>query len=364
MTKLSKFFYLTLAMVLIIFLTTGCEMPRDGDENGDLGPVDELPPTLAPLSAESSSLSGEATPIPTVIQVESTATLATEENGQAAMDSAERPTTEPASLNSSEAEEAAAVSPETFTAPTVEASPAVEEQIVVDAAPEEEPIQEPVAANPPASETTGDYGYSSDTTYTVQPGDTLFSIAMRHGTTVQAIIYANDLVSDVIQVGQVLYIPADDGSYTPSPDYGPAPVPEGSYHIVAAGETLYRIALKYGTSVQAIAGFNGIPYPYVIYKGQQLMIPPSGPYTGPMPPPPTGGYNQPPIYESEPGYYAPDEESYSPPAYSDARTHTVAPGETLFSIAQRYGTTVEALFKANGLTNPDQIFVGQVLYLP
>jgi LysM repeat protein len=42
----------------------------------------------------------------------------------------------------------------------------------------------------------------------------------------------------------------------------------------------------------------------------------------------------------------------------------VAPGETLYSIATRYGTSSDALAAANGLSNPNQLFVGQVLYLP
>ncbi len=52
------------------------------------------------------------------------------------------------------------------------------------------------------------------------------------------------------------------------------------------------------------------------------------------------------------------------PAPGNSGTHTVAPGETLFSIATRYGTNSEALAAANGLSNPNQLFVGQVLYLP
>lgn len=45
-------------------------------------------------------------------------------------------------------------------------------------------------------------------------------------------------------------------------------------------------------------------------------------------------------------------------------SHTVAPGETLYSIASRYGLSAEAITAANGLANPNQIFVGQVLFLP
>jgi LysM repeat protein len=200
-------------------------------------------------------------------------------------------------------------------------------------------------------------------------------------------MYANGLTSDIIQVGQTLAIPAgDDGGYTP-PAYDPGYTPPandpgysgesgyGQEHVVAPGETLYRIALQYGVSVDAIAGANAIPYPYVIQVGQPLTIPAPDAYPGP-PPPPEGGY-----YQPDPGYYppSPDAAPYPPqqpnegyypapdnayPAPGGGNTHTVAPGETLFSIAQRYGLPANAIAQANGLVNPNQIFVGQVLYLP
>jgi len=44
--------------------------------------------------------------------------------------------------------------------------------------------------------------------------------------------------------------------------------------------------------------------------------------------------------------------------------HVVQPGETLYSIAIRYGTTVQAIINANGITNPDQIYQGQKLNVP
>lgn len=374
MAKLPKASYALVIVVLLVALT-GCELRRTPDEASDLPPVEELPPTLAPLGSDS----GEATAVPTVINVQPTATESGLGAGQAAENPAEpvAPTTQPVDLSASpetaavetgagEAEEAA-VSPETFTAPVAEST--TEESIIVDAATGDLPDGGPIAANPPASD-TGDYGAPAaygETSYTVQAGDTLFSIGLRYGVTPLAIMAANGLPSDVIQVGQVLVIPAEgDSSYYPPAGNYPAPAGSGTYHTVAPGETLFRIALTYGTSVDAIAGANGIPYPYLIQVGQQLVIPGPGDYSGPPPPPPAG-------YPTAPGYYPPEtDNSYYPPAPNpgvypapgSANTHTVAPGETLFSIAQRYGLSAEAIAAANGLVNPNQIYVGQVLYLP
>lgn len=53
-----------------------------------------------------------------------------------------------------------------------------------------------------------------------------------------------------------------------------------------------------------------------------------------------------------------------PPPPPAVRTYTVVAGDTLAEIANRFGTTVEALMAANGISDPDQIFEGQVLTIP
>jgi hypothetical protein len=80
--------------------------------------------------------------------------------------------------------------------------------------------------------------------------------------------------------------------------------------------------------------------------------------------PPVDGYYQQPGQ----GYTQPEQDGGYYPAPGNmpggAGTHTVAAGETLYSIARRYGVPAEAIAAANGLANPNQLFVGQVLYLP
>lgn len=388
MVKLPKPYYWLIGVGLMVALS-GCELRRDSNTVSDPGPVSELP-TLAPLGSESAELAAEATAIPTVINVQPTVTASPLEPGQAAADPNEpiAPTAEPPSIPTAPAvdtgqAEQATVETQTFTPPVAESAPT--EPIVVDATTAELPDGGPIAADPPASQTTGDYAPSTydDTTYTVQPGDTLFSIGLRYGTTAEAIAYSNGLTSDLIYVGQELTISSGDGSYYPPVAYAPTGPGNGDdlYHIVAPGETLFRIALNYGTSVDAIAGANGIPYPYIIQIGQRLLIPAYGTNPG-LPPPPAEGYYSPNpgyppqgpaegYYPPNPGYppQGPAEGYYPPPDNGDAmpgeaNTHTVAPGETLYSISVRYGVSAMVIAEANGLSNPNQIYVGQVLYLP
>ena len=158
--------------------------------------------------------------------------------------------------------------------------------------------------------------------YTVQWGDTLYSIARRYGTTVQAIAAANGITNpSLIRVGQVLCIP---GGTVPPP-----PPPTDCWYVVKAGDTLYRIALQYNTTIWYLASINGIPTNcFNIYVGQRLRVPCT------VTPPPTG------------------------------QCYVVQRGDTLYSLAIRWGTTVYAIMVKNGLSNPNYIYVGQVLCRP
>jgi LysM repeat protein len=105
---------------------------------------------------------------------------------------------------------------------------------------------------------------SGEQTHIVQPGENLFRIALHYGMTYHALAAANGIVNpDLIYVGQSLAI----SSEAPS-------VPTGERtHVVQPGENLFRIALKYGTTVEAIAVANGISNVHLIYSGQSLRIP-------------------------------------------------------------------------------------------
>jgi LysM repeat protein len=109
----------------------------------------------------------------------------------------------------------------------------------------------------------------ADPAHVVRRGDTLYSLARRYDTTVSAIARANGLRNpNWIYVGQRLVIPGTTSasSYSSS----------GSVHVVQRGENLYRIALQYGTTVQALASANNLSSTSLIYVGQRLAIPGRG----------------------------------------------------------------------------------------
>ncbi len=169
--------------------------------------------------------------------------------------------------------------------------------------------------------------------YTVRPGDNLTRIAYRYGTTVAAIMYANGLHSSVIYVGQVLLIPAGSSG---GGGGGGGGCPQT--YVVQPGDTLSGIARRFGVSTYELARCNGISNPSFIYVGQRLCIPSGSynPYPPPPPPPP-------------------------PPAGSCGQYYTVQRGNTMSGIARWCGTTVHNLMYLNGISNPNYIYVGQVL---
>lgn len=97
-------------------------------------------------------------------------------------------------------------------------------------------------------------------TYTVQSGDTLSSIAAKFGTNYQALASLNGISNpNLIYVGQVLRV---NGSASAS----------SVYYTVRAGDNLSAIASRYGTSYQSIASLNGLANPNLIFAGQTLKI--------------------------------------------------------------------------------------------
>jgi LysM repeat protein len=163
--------------------------------------------------------------------------------------------------------------------------------------------------------------------HVVQAGENLFRLAIRYGTTVEAIVTANNLADgDSITVGQQLIIP---GATSGSTSTGPAAT-TGCTYVVQHGDTLIGISLRYGVRLQDLLKVNGLYADKFIYAGQTLAIP-SGAGSAPEPGPATGG------------------------------RYIVQPGDTLSAIAARYDTTAFALARVNGIANPSLIRVGQVL---
>ena len=147
----------------------------------------------------------------------------------------------------------------------------------------------------------------------VRAGQTLSGLARQYGTSVRAIRQANGLSSShFIRIGQVLKIPPN----------GQRPV----IHKVRSGETLIGIARRYGTSARQLQALNDIDRPEYLRAGVRLQVPASG-----------------------------------RPAYA---WHTIKSGQTVETIARKYGVSVRAIASANNLDDINRIRAGQKLKVP
>lgn len=151
--------------------------------------------------------------------------------------------------------------------------------------------------------------------YTVRSGDSLYSIARRYNTTVSEIKNLNGLTSDLLTIGRQLLIPISD-------DINPS-ITTKTY-TVKLGDTLYGVANNYNTTVDELKNVNGLTS-NILSVGQVLTIP------------------------------SKDE--------NVSNTYTVKSGDSLYSIARRFNTTVDELITINNLTS-NLLSIGQILLLP
>ena len=149
-------------------------------------------------------------------------------------------------------------------------------------------------------------------TYVVQKGDSLYSIAAKLGTTVTELKKENNLTSNTLQIGQVLRIPTKE-IYEE----------EENVYVVKKGDTLYGIAQANNTTVDEIKKLNNLTS-NILSTGQLLKI---------------------------------------PSALLPEATYTVKKGDSLYSIANKYNTTVDELKRINNLTS-NTLSIGQLLKLP
>ncbi|MGO4938369.1 LysM peptidoglycan-binding domain-containing protein [Fundicoccus sp. Sow4_H7] len=165
----------------------------------------------------------------------------------------------------------------------------------------------------------------STAVHTVQAGQTLYGIAGHYGVTVSQLMSWNGLSSTLIDVGDqlVLYGGNDSGE---SPEEAPSGV-----HVVQSGEYLYLIARTYGVTVEQLRAWNNLSSD-MIYPGDQLVL--SGSAV----------------------------ETPTPEAPTPNNVHTVVAGDTLYSIARRYGVTVDQLMSWNGLASSFLNIGDQIIY--
>lgn len=157
---------------------------------------------------------------------------------------------------------------------------------------------------------------ASAKTITVQPGDSLWALARRFDTTVAELRELNGLSSDALRPGQVLTVPGDEEEAA-----APATVV-----VVRAGDTLYDIALANNVSVADLIAFNDLDGT-LIHPGQELRL-----AAGDKPPEPL--------------------------------VVTVAAGDSLWALARRYDSSVAAIANANGLSESTTLRVGAQLSIP
>jgi LysM repeat protein len=152
--------------------------------------------------------------------------------------------------------------------------------------------------------------------YIVVRGDTLKALANRFGSTVDSILASNPSITNanVIYEGQRLTIYSTGTG-------NPPPPPAGQTYYVVQGDTLRKIAARFGTTVEVLRQLNpNISNPNVIYVGQAISVP------------------------------------------AGATTYVIQSGDTLRKIANKFGTTVNALLSLNPkISNPNIIYVGQVI---
>jgi LysM repeat protein len=159
----------------------------------------------------------------------------------------------------------------------------------------------------------------------------------------------------VLQLVGLTAVSAAPGPWAPYP-VAQQGMPGPQIHVVSAGETLFAIGRLYGVNPWAIARINRLPNPNIIFVGQVLLIGAPGPVPGPMPGPYPTGYG--------PIGYGPV--GFGPGGYGQGgmMVHLVRYGETLFGIGRMYHVNPWVIARANGLFNPNFIFIGQVLCIP
>lgn len=155
----------------------------------------------------------------------------------------------------------------------------------------------------------------SGTYYTVKKGDTLYKIAQKYNTTVVELVNLNKLSTTTLNIDQVLKIPPTTTEEQISTDI----------YIVKSGDTLYKIAQKYNTTVDELKNLNDLTTS-TLSIGKKLKIPKQI-----------------------------NEEDYI--------TYTVKSGDTLYGIAKKYNTTVADIKKINNL-NSNLLNLNQTLKIP
>ena len=168
-------------------------------------------------------------------------------------------------------------------------------------------------------------------TYVVRPGDTLWTVASRHGVSVNALRSANRMDDVDVGIGQSLIIPSGESYTTPRSSF------TGVY-VVKSADSFTRIARDHGITTDALARANPSAYPDRLLIGERLLVPGGKGRTG--------GTSNHTI------------------TTTTSASHTVKRGESLGGIAKKYGVSTSTLARTNKLRNANLIEVGDRLVIP
>lgn len=183
--------------------------------------------------------------------------------------------------------------------------------------------------------------------YTVKAGDTVAAIAGRHGLSTASVLALNGLGwKSLIFPGQVLKLAA-------GANLAPASTQEGGRYTIARGDTISRIAARFGVPVESVLSANGLGWSSIIYPGQTIAIPavsaPAAPQIEL-------------VSATSPAAPAAPAAPTARPAPTSS--YTIKSGDTISSIAARFGVTTQAVLDANGLTASSIIYPGQTIAIP
>jgi LysM repeat protein len=192
---------------------------------------------------------------------------------------------------------------------------------------------------------------TAPSTYKVEGGDTVSSIAGRFGLSTASVLALNGLGwKSVIYPGQTLKLT----SATAAAPVAAAPTvvapastsSSSSSYTIATGDTVSSIATRFGVSIEDILSANGLSWSSVIYAGRTLTIPGGSASTIQ------------PVSVVTPVAAAP---VAATPAASGGQTYTIVAGDTISGIAAKFGVSVQSVLDANGLNQSSIIFSGRTL---
>ncbi len=172
--------------------------------------------------------------------------------------------------------------------------------------------------------------------HVVQRGDSLASIAQHYNVSLSDLASSNGIANpNIIYIGQRLVIPGQQSSASRGVA-ARATLPAGDgYYTVQRGDTLAQVAQNHGMSINDLMRLNGLTNPNFVWVGQKLRVTARAASLG-------------------------VDEKMAKPAVADS-IYTVQVGDSLAQIADDHSTTVQELMVANGLPDPNFVWVGQKL---